>query len=230
MSVAMLLGAPKDEEPLGQVLFTSLSPDFDFTVPDGVVSICCVCIGPGRGYGGGGLSWRNHIPVTPGETLTIILDGTSELRRGSEILTIAKGSLSGSLSPGLGGKAAGSMNDGGGNGGSSQNNGGRGGAGGYTGNGGSGYEYSDGSNGTGGGGGGGSRNRGFGGGTHPFGRGVNGIGGTSNTGNGGRGSYLDGRTRSPTYGGGIASNSAIGCVRIIWGTNRFFPDTRTEDL
>lgn len=230
MSVDMLLGKFDDDSPLGQQLFDANSEDLTFIVPADVFSICCVCIGPGRGYGGGGLSWRNHIEVVPGEALTVILSGDSELRRVTEVLTIAKGSLSGSLNGGLGGKSAGAMNDGGGNGGSSQNNGGRGGAGGYTGNGGSGYEYSDGSNGTGGGGGGGSRNRGFGGGTYPFGKGVNGIGGTSNTGNGGRGSYLDGKTRSTNYGGGMNSSQANGCVRIIWGSNRFFPDTRTDDL
>lgn len=94
-----------------------------WTVPDDVTSICVVCVGHGS-IGAGGLSWRNHIPVTPGETLTISFDvlGDTRLTRGGTILCIAYSGVWPFASPytnagGLGGKAASSVNDGGGNGG-----------------------------------------------------------------------------------------------------------------
>lgn len=104
---------------------------------------------------GGGLSWRNNIPVTPGETLTLdftvsLTDtyngGSSRLLRDSTVLCIA---YAGGWDPnavaylryGFGGKRASSINDGGGDGGFGRNiakikgNAG-GGAGGYLGKGG----------------------------------------------------------------------------------------------
>lgn len=69
------------ERPIGQLTFTSSQP---FVVPEGVTSLCAVCVGPGAkagvgnasrreggGGGGGALAWANEIPVTPGETLDI---------------------------------------------------------------------------------------------------------------------------------------------------------------
>tara|TARA_R100000152_G_scaffold1745_2_gene595 strand:- start:1448 stop:2356 length:909 start_codon:yes stop_codon:yes gene_type:complete len=56
---------------------------YSFTVPDGVTSISCVCVGAGSGGGianvqdrggpGGGLSYRNNVSVSPGQTINIIV-------------------------------------------------------------------------------------------------------------------------------------------------------------
>lgn len=94
-------------------------------VPNNVTSICVVCVGHGS-IGAGGLSWRNNIPVTPGETLTISFDvlGDTRLTRGSTVLCIAYSGVW-PLQPspyknlgGKGGKNASSVNQGGGDGGS----------------------------------------------------------------------------------------------------------------
>ncbi|ECD3888790.1 hypothetical protein E0V98_24390 [Salmonella enterica subsp. enterica serovar Poona] len=45
-----------------------------WVVPEKITAISVVVIGNG-GLSGGGLSWRNDIPVTPGETLTLQFDG-----------------------------------------------------------------------------------------------------------------------------------------------------------
>ena len=69
----------------GQIEYTT--PDtYYFTVPAGVTSISAVTVGGGGAGGqsagsvysagaggGGGLSWLNNIPVTPGESLTVIV-------------------------------------------------------------------------------------------------------------------------------------------------------------
>lgn len=71
---------------VGQLQWTTPG-SFDFIVPAGVTSIAAVSIGSGGGGargesgdtnsspagGGGALSYRNAIPVTPGETLTIVV-------------------------------------------------------------------------------------------------------------------------------------------------------------
>jgi hypothetical protein len=113
------------------------------------------------GAGGGGLSWRNNIPVTPGETLYIVFSDGVQIRRGSAFGTIllaaesasSNGEIDGSNiinQGGLGGtndtRNNGLSNVGGGNGGNggttlvdtTTGGGGGGGAGGYTGNGGNG--------------------------------------------------------------------------------------------
>ncbi len=56
---------------------------YSFVVPAGVTAISAVAIGgggggasnvnDGGGGGGGGLQYRNDIPVTPGETLTVVV-------------------------------------------------------------------------------------------------------------------------------------------------------------
>jgi len=167
----------------GQITFTT--PDnstsssvFSWVVPSNVTTISAVVVGGGGcgallntstypnkaapGGAGGGLSYRNNIPVTPGETLTIspgiggyhnvlTRDGApSYIMRGGTILVRAEGgdsAISSSpnaiLNGGLGGAAPA---DGGGSGGDwstipGQNTrayGGGGGAGGYSGNGGDG--------------------------------------------------------------------------------------------
>lgn len=121
------------------VLKQSSTPDLSapWVVPDGVISICVVCVGCGL-VGGGGLSYRNNIPVTPGETLTVVFTnsantsgheanaGSAVLRRGSTDLCIAYasgwviyGTAASNLTVvgGRGGKNASPINDGGGDGG-----------------------------------------------------------------------------------------------------------------
>ncbi len=166
-----------------------------FKVPADVTSICAVVVGGGGGDnrslnssvnagGGGGLSWRNNIPVKPGDLLEVLVGaggksrtnfaygedgGRSRIRDANQEILIdteggkgGSGSTSGSTSlGGRGGKNLRPINDGGGNGGVSNwhklsPTSGGGGAGGYTGNGGNGKGYEGSAqNGTGGGGGGG---------------------------------------------------------------------------
>lgn len=246
---------------IGQIVFNQAGTT-SWVVPAGVTSICGVAIGPASrntSSGGGGLSWRNNIPVTPGETLTIqvganqttIVSSHTVLYRGSTILLIAEGANG--INGGRGGKDANIINGGGGNGGNSNTGSwaGGGGAGGYTGNGGAGAAYPTsyvGSPGAGGGGGGGgSYWAGGGGGTGLMGQGANGVGGdgsnaTTAIGNGGTGGSggtsginYSGGGAGGTYGGGNgavavpAIGSQVGAMRLIWGPGRAFPSTKTED-
>lgn len=64
--------------PPGQVVITATGSG-TWTVPDGVNSVCVVCVGPGAtrgsadytgGGGGGGLGWKNDIPVTSGTSIS----------------------------------------------------------------------------------------------------------------------------------------------------------------
>lgn len=128
---------------------------------------------------------------------------------------------------------------------------GGGGAGGYSGNGGTGGS-SSGTNGLAGvggaAGGGGGRSgttgiAGSGGGTGLFGEGALGAGGTASNGGGGGSGGGAGLTDvtgvgGGAYGGGggartdqagVGSDGAPGAVRIIWGTGRTYPSTRTAD-
>jgi len=74
MLMSQFLGAARNE--IGQIEYT-VPGRYTFTVPDGVRSVCAVCVGGGgsaaaRGGGGGGaLSWTNNIPVTTGEVLEV---------------------------------------------------------------------------------------------------------------------------------------------------------------
>lgn len=108
--------------PRGQQIYGSPGT-FSFVVPVGVISICCACVGPGGSAftyigsstildasgGGGAIAWTNNIPVTPGETLTVVIgaggsENRTELRRGSTVLVAAAaGRNGGSNSPGAGG-------------------------------------------------------------------------------------------------------------------------------
>jgi hypothetical protein len=235
--------------PTGEAIFTSVGTT-GWVVPAGVTSVSAVAIaGGGNGSssnarykagGGGGNSWKNNIPVTPGETLSVVVGeggpaldsylggpgGSSSL---STVLTAEGGQHGGSATnSGLGGFHVGGDGGGkGGNGGqggadsSGGDGGGGGGAGGYTGNGGDGAAWNSSSSfpGTGGGGGGGAGgyqsgggygNGGSGGGVGIYGEGNSGEGGSGYHANGEPGSGGDGFK----YGGGGAgcyfASSGIG--------------------
>lgn len=236
MLESMLMGRTSDGSPVGQILF-STAGTFEFIVPEDVNQICGVAVGASCGFGGSrgfgasagaaggggpGLSWRNHIPVTPGEVLKVFIppattsaaDGTDTylartVESVDEILLIAGGGKRGSGTTGgtggLGGKFASSINDGGGSGGRGGNGGsaginpggggGGGGAGGYTGAGGVGGNGGSGSGSSGGAGG-----AGLGGAA----RGGNGGSGGSSAGSGQAGNgvglygeYASGNTAAP---------------------------------
>lgn len=225
----------------GQIIFGTVGTH-SWVVPQGVTSIHSCAIATGLYSGaGGGLSWRNNIPVSPGEVLTIVVPDARisyqpcGIRRGSEALIVSyTGNYDSPYTGGLGGKEADNINDGGGNGGnglrvtmgSTQEPVG-GGAGGYTGNGGSGGAVS----GSGGGGGGAAyryqspaKFHGQGGGTGIIKQGPSGQGGNMTVGSvsGLPGSYGNGQQ----YGGGgngVSTSHASGGVRIIWGPDRSYP-------
>ena len=156
------------------------SGSYSWTCPDGVTSVCAVCVGAGadggsnkHGDGGGGLGWKNDIPVTPGQSYTVVVGNKNTGGGDSYFInsTTVKGGggSTGSSSPGGNPGTGGTfVGDGGGNGGNggSQNqstggSGGGGGAGGYSGNGGNGgtgisFGASSGNQGNGGAGGGGA--------------------------------------------------------------------------
>lgn len=165
-------------EPIGQQIFVgtynstgnATQISYSFVVPSGVTSISAVCIGSGgsgrrsdtNAYSGraGDLRWSSDIPVTPGETLTVLvaegtgnpataaLDGTSsEIKRGATVLLSAVGGTansgtSGTASSTIGGSIGGGNGGDGGAGGSTTYAPGGGGTGGYNGDGGSGMNVS----------------------------------------------------------------------------------------
>lgn len=247
---------------------------YTFTAPPGVTSVCAVCIGGGgggmyynnwtssytyamNGGSGGGLGWKNNIPVVPGNTYTVVVGAGGSQGAYSSGSTNGGSSyfISSSTVAGNGGgygrynqsRAGGTyVGDGGGNGGAVTNQSytgygpcGGGGAGGYSGNGGSTtntVSYA----GSGGGGGGGyvgSNNySNGGGGVGIYGQGSNGA---ANGGGGSGGVSATGRNGG-NYGGGGGGSSSIswgfggfggsGAVRIIWGSGRAFPSTNTADV
>ena len=189
----------------GQAFYGFGAGTYAWTCPPGVTSVCVVCIGggagnPGQTYssgqGGGGLGWKNDIPVSPGKTYTVQVGNGGESLGGRPFFgqTDSTGGTSFFIDTntvcGRGGAAPGGgtwVGDGGGNGGYNGGNGG-GGAGGYTGNGG-GSSTADGSGGGGAAGGAYSSTYGYasGGGTGPFGQGASGSGGSYMGGGGGSG-------------------------------------------
>lgn len=207
----------------GQVAFTTPGT-YSWTVPESITNISAVCVGGGGnnstssrfGGGGGGLRYINNLPVTPGETLNLVIGSSqqnSSINRASNVLvfagggtnitggtgsTIGTGPFGGTIGGGNGGSGGGS--------GSSFAGGGGGGAGGYSGNGGNaGAAGSSGTTGTtagldgsggGGGGGGGSAvfsggnsRGGGGGGVGIRGQGTSGTGGVAAPGGGGSGNF-----------------------------------------
>ena len=209
---------------------------YSWTCPAGVTSVCAVCVGSGGGQrsgGGGGLGWKNNIPVTPGQSYTVEV-GAVDTGNGSQSYFIDATTVQGGGGAGNGvqGDGGGYVGDGGGNGGVGSigahgDHGGGGGAGGYSGTGGTGGVSqaggdTTGTDGTGGaGGGGGGFSNGYaqgtgGGGVGIYGEGASGTGGTGqNAGQGGSGgetppvsaSYPNGR-RGGAYGGGAGTYSS----------------------
>lgn len=236
--------------PAGQISYTTPGT-YTWTAPPGVTSVSVVAVGPGS-KAGGGLGWKNNIPVVPGQSYTVSVgNGMYQYApRDSYFIspTVVKG---GGAVDYTGGTFVG---DGGGNGGAAGSGAG-GGAGGYSGDGGAGSSSftTPGIEGSGGGGGGGACNSGGycggGGGVGLYGKGSNGAGALVSTtaggsgGGGGSGGASGGVASysfgfGGAYGGGSAYNrysasaykdGANGAVRIIWGTNRAFPSTNTAD-
>ena len=198
-------------EPTGGQVYTTPGT-YAWTAPAGVTSVSVVAVGggsggstddPGGGGGGGGLGWKNNIPVTPGQTYTVVVGagssaGTSAVIGGtasggnsyfintSTVAGLGAGGASENVGA-IGGSYVGDGGGAGGNGGNPQGvnafGGGGGGAGGYAGNGGngSGRPTIAGGNGAGGGAGGGSAtatiSNGGGGGVGIYGQGSSGAGG-----------------------------------------------------
>lgn len=189
-----LQGAPAQ---VGGSAYYSSVGTFSWVAPAGVTSVCVVCIGPTLdwannsyyGRGGGGLGWKNNIPVTPGDSYTVVVGSSSGSGTDSYFIsnTIVKGGAA--QNPSTGGTYVGDGGGNGGNGGAatgSTSGAGGGGAGGYAGNGGDGgpqgpYNgFAAAANSGGGGGGAGGTSSSFGGGgggVSVYGIGTTGAGG-----------------------------------------------------
>lgn len=195
---------------VGQQLITASGA---FVVPDGVTSLCAVAIGRGaagstsRTGAGGALAYANSLSVTPGESLDVVISAaTSSLSRSTTALVQAgagSGLVGGAVAVGTGFEGGAGISA------ASIDRQGAG-AGGYT-SAGQASGTADNANG--------------GGGSSPLGGAGGGLAGGAPTIAGG------------TYGGGGGHNSANvagsagpGCVRIIWGAGRAFPNTNTGDL
>ncbi len=149
--------------PPGNVSYTSAGT-FSWVAPAGVTAVSVVAIGGGgggydgsssyAGGGGGGLGWKNDIPVTPGQTYTVVVgNGGYKSSSGVNSYFISLATVSGygggvgypgngntggpNNNVGGGGAGGGWVGNGGGAGGfGASSSGPGGGAGGYTGNGG----------------------------------------------------------------------------------------------
>jgi len=257
---------------VGQALYNLGGLSY-WTCPTGVTSVCVVCIGGGEamhgavwandGGRGGGLGWKNNIPVTAGTVYDVMVGraggagtdphntASTNNYHGGDSYFIDTSTVCGQG----GGKGSGFTGDGGGNGGTSPSWGWGCGAGGYTGDGGTGATDP----GAGGGGASGSpysstHGGASGGGTGPWGQGPSGTAANYAGGEGGSGgeSGLCGENnwwgkgvkqrKGGDYGGGAGGAGTTewsggghhpggrGCVRIIWGEGRKFPDTKTGDM
>jgi len=227
----------------GETIFDTPG-SFTWIAPAGVTSVCAVCVGAGSqryGGNGGGLGWKNSIPVTPGQSYTVQVGSPNNDSYGfipaAESWFVSNTTVCGSGGAGsYEANGGGFVGDGGGNGGTggSGGNGGDsgGGAGGYSGNGGNGASSGGGSAGGGVGLFGVGANGSAGGSGATAGSGGGGGGGNTSGGGGGSGGG-SGQTSSGApahggqYGGGsggdVNSIGGHGAVRIIWGSGRSFP-------
>ena len=245
----------------GQIQYTSENPSpatksGNWTCPDGVTSVSVLCIGGGSDSTngtGGGLGWKNNIPVTPGNTYAYQASrvGGSPGGPAQDSFFIDTSTVKGGAGPGGQGSSGGTYTgDGGGNGGGCGNSpggyAGAGGGGGYDGKGGDGGSDGGGTRGAGGGGVGlyGEGASGAGSGNGQAVAGGGGGGGTGNNTNPSGQAGSGGQTGSSgggDYGGGTSdivntyswpggNGPGGGAVRIIWpGDARQFPTTRTAD-
>jgi len=187
----------------------------NWTCPADVYSVSVVCIGGGGDSpngSGGGLGYKNNIPVVPGQTYAYQASCVGDTNGGNPPVDSWFKNASGTIvckgekgTSGQGNSGGGYVGDGGGNGGATGTS-----SGGYAGSGG------------GGGGGNGSN-------TSP--KGGDGSGGSSPYGNS-SGGYSGGGCsdilQAKWWSGGEGPGN--GTVRIIWpGTSRQFPSTRTAD-
>lgn len=221
-----ILVAGSATAPVGQHLLTSASGTL--ILPAGVTSICAVAIGfggagaeyegdIGGGWSGagGGLAYVNQYVVPDGATVSWTISGgqggASTLRIGS-VVVVQAGAAWDADSSGLDGRPGNPLVGVGYSGGSgsgyvssSNSQKGGGGAGGYV---------------SAGGAGGGSGSLG-GRGVSPNGGGSGGAGGSMPSNQGG--DYGGG-------GGGFSGRGGAGCIRIIHGPGRAFPNTNTGDI
>ena len=221
-----------------QAQYTS-SGTFSWTAPAGVYEVSVVAVGGGgggargnnaaTGAGGGGLGWKNNIPVTPGQSYTVVVGaggniGTNVGGNGGDSWfitsnTVRGGGGAGALANSSSNRAGGNfVGDGGGVGGigagrrNTSSAGGGGGAGGYTGAGGRGGGISGNSGaGAGGGGGGGGYGgsgdtAGAGGGVGIFGAGASGLRGADSNTDAAGGQGGSGGTSASRYGTSSGSN------------------------
>lgn len=227
-----------------------------WTVPDSVRELCVVTVGAGytgpnsnnRRGSGGDLRYRNFIPVTPGETLEIIVGDTGapggnsivrrlngaillEAKGGSNVYSTPEDTLPYEVFGGDGGVGYGRYG---------------GGAGGYSGDG-SGGELREPATGGAGGAGAwyfnGHTGGGAGGGVGLYGEGESGVNGTAvnyiNTGaysticggKGGSGGQDGTHDEGGNFGGGSGDigEGGNGGIRIVWGRGRYFPSTNVQD-
>lgn len=226
---------------------------YTWVAPDGVTSVCAVCIGAGAdsylssGGDGGALAYKNDIAVTPGNSYTVFVPAGGSASRAYFINTETVSAGNGSARTG----------DGGGNGGTGATynsdggdiflniSGSGGGAGGYLGAGGNGTSSLFGAAGsTGAGGTTGGTAPANPGGSYPI-SGAGGGGGISIFGTSGgvtlpQAAVGENGGDGNTYGGGggargIAGPSdpgddgagAGGAVRLVWGANKSFPSNAT---
>ncbi len=119
---------------------------YQWTCPANVTKVHAVCIGAGGGGsygsgsfeagGGGGLGWKNNIPVTPGQTYTVVVGDHgpqhSQGADGQDSYFIDATTVKGGGGKGNNNGGGDFVGDGGGNGGTYTVYGGGGGAGGYS--------------------------------------------------------------------------------------------------
>lgn len=225
-------------------------------VPQKVYELSAVAIGRGqdgdkittKGGDAGDLRWIKTFPVTPGEIIRFEMDIDATILRsdGTVILRAASGlpnsrpSTPIDLANGIGGGD-------GGRGGDPQGSpigGAGGGTGGYNGNGGDGYPYPNLIPEAGSGAAAGGQNYSEGGAFFGFGGGgvgIFGVGGTATSpGGGGSGGETATFVQGGFYGGGGGTryapnnneyyNGAAGVIRLVWGPDRFYPDSNLQDV
>lgn len=266
-ALAMLLTTA----PMGQAEYT-VPGAYTWIAPAGVFKVSAVTIGPGgtgtagsrylwcntcypgcytyvggTSGGGGGLGWKNNIPVVPGTGYTVVVGAANVT---SYFISAATVSGTNGQTGGVGSW----VGDGGGNGGNSAGDptevnvgGGGGGAGGYSGQGGWGssgdasYQAPGAPAAASGGGYGGNPQQG-GGGVGIYGKGADapfiGMGGSGGAGGQPSSSVVSGGIAGGMFGGGGPGVprsggtrlGGTGAVRIIWGNGRAFPSTFTQNV